>query len=182
MSRIAPVDLPQIDSATMDTLNAVKKKLGMLPNIFTTFAHSPVALMSYMGFVEARSAGRLSNRQRELIAIAVAQENSCEYCLSAHSAIGKGTGLDDKAIAMARNGESDSLTDSKILSFALSLLRNTGAVSDEELEQMLRVCDHDHGLIIEIAANVVLNVFSNTLNRLAGTDVDFPLIELNNNA
>ena len=92
MPRINPVDLDKTDPETADALAAVKAKLGVLPNLFTTFARSPAALKGYLQFSDAVAGGRLTSKQRELIAIAVAQENSCGYCLSAHAAIGKAVG------------------------------------------------------------------------------------------
>ena len=102
MSRILPVELNKTDPTTAKTLDAVKEKLGMLPNIFTTFALSPASLNGYLELSGALAGGALTDKQRELISITVAQENACEYCLSAHAAIGKGVGLGDIEIENAR--------------------------------------------------------------------------------
>ena len=93
MRRISPVDLDNIPAATAATLKAVKHKLGMLPNLMTTLAHSSAALNGYLQLSESLGRGRLTARQQEMIALAVGQENSCEYCVSAHAAIGKHAGL-----------------------------------------------------------------------------------------
>ena len=104
MPRINPVDPQKVDTNTAATLQAVRKKLGALPNIFTTFAQAPAALKGYVQLSESLTGGRLTARQRELIALAAAQENACQYCLSAHTTMGRAAGLSDDAIERARDG------------------------------------------------------------------------------
>ena len=89
MPRILPVSPDQTDAKTAAAFKATEARLGMLPNLFTTLARAPAALNGYLQLAQALGQGRLSARQRELIAIAVAQENACAYCLSAHAAIGQ---------------------------------------------------------------------------------------------
>jgi len=177
MSRILPVELNKTDPTTTKTLDAVKAKLGILPDIFTTFAQSPVSLNGYLELSGALAGGSLTEQQRELISITVAQENSCEYCLSAHAAIGKGVGLGDVEIENARIGKSKNPIDSAIIEFSLKVVRSKGGVSDGNLEAIRKVCKDD-GMIIEIVTNVVLNILTNYVNRLAGTEVDFPVFKL----
>lgn len=177
MPRIHPIDPATADATTASTLKAVQKKLGMLPNIFTTFAHSPAALKSYLQQGEALAGGRLSARQREQIALAVAQENACEYCVSAHTAIGRGAGLSADAIARARRGEANEALDHAITRFALQVVRSRAEISAADLAAAGQA-GLDDGLIVEIIANVSLNVLTNYLNKVAGTEVDFPIVSL----
>jgi AhpD family alkylhydroperoxidase len=99
MAQIAPLNLETADAATAATLNAVKAKLGMVPNMFATLAHAPAALNGYLGLSETLGTGRLTAAQREIVALAAGQANRCQYCLSAHTLIGKGAGLSAEAIA-----------------------------------------------------------------------------------
>lgn len=178
MTRILPIDLNKTDMTTASTLASVKAKLGMLPNMFTTFAHSPASLNGYLQLSEALAGGKLSAKQRELIAIAVAQENACEYCLSAHAAIGKGVGLAQSEIENARIGKAMDPIDLAIIEFSLSVLRSNGAVSDASFEVIRNVCKDD-GMVIEIVTTVVLNILTNYVNLLANTEIDFPVFNLN---
>ena len=98
MPRIKPLQNHELDAATSTTLDAVGKKLGMVPNLFATLAHAPAALNSYLGFSDNLSNGVLTAKQREIVALAVAQYNQCQYCLSAHSLMGKGAGLSENDI------------------------------------------------------------------------------------
>lgn len=177
MPRIKPVKPDSTDTRTAETLASVKAKLGMLPNLFTTLAQSPAALNSYLYLTEAVTTGHLTSKQRELIAIAVAQENECEYCLSAHTAIAKGLGLNDEAIKHARAGAATHSLDNAIVVFAIKMVRSRGGVSDADF-MAIRKAGGDDSFIIEIAMNVVLNILTNYVNRLADTDVDFPVVSL----
>ena len=102
MTQIAPLTIDTADAATAATLKAVKAKLGMVPNLFATLAHAPAALNGYLGLSETLGTGRLNASQREIVALAAGQANRCQYCLSAHTLIGKGAGLSAEAIAAAR--------------------------------------------------------------------------------
>ncbi len=177
MPRIKPVDMNKLDANTAKTVAAVKAKLGALPNIFTTFAQSPVTLNAYLQFSETLAGGQFSAQQREMIAIAVAQENQCGYCLSAHAAIGQGEGLNDEDINQARQGMAMSKQDAAIVAFAIEVVRSNGAVSDDQLAEIRTVSGED-GIVLEIVSNVVLNIMTNYLNRLAGTEIDFPNVDL----
>ena len=177
MPRINPVGPESTDAATATTLQAVRKKLGVLPNIFTTFANSPAALKGYVQLGECLAGGQLTARQRELIALAIAQENACQYCLSAHAAIGRGAGLGDSDIERARRGAAQDPVDDLITVFALKVARSRAEISDQDLAAA-RNGGLDDGLIVEIIAHVALNVLTNYLNKVAGTDIDFPVVDL----
>lgn len=177
MPRIKPVDPTATDPRTAATLQAVRKKLGTLPNIFTTFALSPAALHGYVQLNEALAGGRLTPRQREQIALTIAQENACNYCLSAHSAIGQSVGLNDDDIKRARHADASDAKEKHITQFALEVVRSRAAISDEALTDV-KQSGLDDGLIVEIIAHVALNVLTNYLNKIASTEVDFPRVAL----
>ncbi len=177
VARIAPVVLENTDQTTADTLRAVEKKIGMIPNLYGTFAQSPAALNGYLGFAEALTKGRLSAGQREIVALAVGQANACQYCLSAHTLIGKGAGLSEEAIAKARAGSGESGIDNAIAELAVKIVKQRGVLSDDDM-QSARDAGIDDGLVIEIIANVALNTLTNYTNHIAGTDIDFPVVSL----
>lgn len=177
MPRIQPVAPEATDPRTAAKLKAVEAKLGTLPNLFTTLARAPAALNGYLQLSESLAGGRLSPRQRELIAIAVAQENACEYCLSAHAAIGRGVGLKDADIARAREGTAADAVEQALTGFALEVVRSRGTIDDVTLAAA-REAGLDDGLILEVIAHVALNTLTNYVNRVAGTEVDFPRLAL----
>ena len=93
MSRLQAVDPSTATGKAKELLDAVKGKLGIVPNMTRVMAASPVVLESYLGFSGALSSGLLDAKTREQIALLTAQENQCNYCLSAYTATGKMVGL-----------------------------------------------------------------------------------------
>lgn len=128
-----------------------------------------------LGLSGALARGRLGARLREQIALAVSQANGCDYCLSAHSALGKGLHLSDAALALARRGRASDPRDEAALRFAKRVVEWRGQVSDADLGEVRRA-GYDDGQIVELVANAVLNVFTNYLNQVAETEIDFPVV------
>ena len=87
-----------------ELLDAVKGKLGFVPNLTRVMANAPAVLEGYLGLSGALGKGNLSAKTREQIALAVGQANECDYCLAAHSAIGKMVGLSPDQIRDSRRG------------------------------------------------------------------------------
>lgn len=177
MSRIAPVVLSNVDDKVLTTLSQVKASVGMIPNLFATLAHAPAALDGYLSLSKTLSRGRLSARQREILALAAGQENECQYCLSAHTALAKAAGLSDSDAVKAREGDGVDPFDRALASFTKKIVRQRGHLSDEDIENA-RHAGIDDGLMMEIVANVALNTLSNYANELAGTKIDFPVVEV----
>lgn len=172
MTRIAALPIDQTNTAAQTQLHAVKTKLGMVPNLFSTLAHSPAALAGYLQLNDALQQGALSAAQRETVSLAAAQFNSCAYCLSAHTLMGKGAGLSADAITSARKGEG-----SAVAVLTQQVLKSRGQISDAELAAA-RVAGLNDAQIIEVVAAVALNVLTNYVNNLAGTEIDFPRVAL----
>ena len=175
MTRIAPIDVTRADASLQATLTAVKSKIGMVPNLFTTFAQSPSVLTGYLGLNDALTHGVLTAQQREIIALAVAQANECHYCLSAHSLMGKGAGLSPDSIRKARQGTAESKIDNAVAVFALRVVELRGKVSDADLSSA-REAGLTDAHIVEVIANVVINILTNYTNNVAQTDIDFPKV------
>ena len=176
MPRIAPIDTANADSGVQATLSAVKAKFGMVPNVFRTFAQSPAVLNGYLAFSGALAKGALTAKQREIVALAVAQENNCSYCLSAHTLTAKGAGLSPEAIRAARQGKSTDAVDNAVAAFARRLVDTRGQVSDADIATA-RSAGLDDARIIEVTASVALNVLTNFTNNVAQTDIDFPKVD-----
>lgn len=178
MSRIpTPATIEAAPAASQPLLQAVKKQLGIVPNLFRLVSTSPAALEGYLGLSGALAKGRLPAATRERIALAVAEFNGCNYCLSAHSYIGKNLArLDDAEIAANRAGGSTDPKADAAVRFALKVARLRGRVGDDDLAAV-RMAGYDDAQIIEMVQHVALNVWTNYLNEMAATDVDFPVVE-----
>lgn len=175
MSRITALDPATTTGKSAELFTAVKAKLGMVPNLMRTFGHSPAALEAYLGFSSTLGTGILPAKVREQIALAVAQTNSCDYCLAAHSLIGKGAGLTPDAILAARRLAAIDPKVDALLKFAATVVEARGLVSDDALAAV-RAGGATEAEIIETVAHVALNILTNYLNHVAQTAVDFPKV------
>ena len=173
MPRINPLTQPE--GAIAATLQAVKSKLGMVPNMFATLAHSPAALNGYLALSDATSKGVLTAAQREIVALAVAETNACGYCLAAHSAIGKGAGLSSAQINAARLAKGSTDKDQALASFARRITETRGTISDAELAEF-KATGFDDAVVLEVITHVALNTLTNYVNHIAQTTIDFPAV------
>ena len=181
MNRITQLDPAQATGKAKQLLDAVQSKLGIVPNLTRVLANAPVALEGYLNFSGALAGGTLDVKVREQIALAVAEGNLCSYCLSAHTFIGGKAGLTDKDITDARHTNATSGKTDAILKLALSILVQRGEISDAALKTA-RDAGLTDGEIVETTANVALNIFTNYINHVARTVVDFPEVKPGDNA
>jgi uncharacterized peroxidase-related enzyme len=173
MSRINQIAPETATDRARTLLDAVQNRLGLVPNMMRAMANSPAVLDAYLQFSGALSKGTLSARVREQLSLAVAQANGCDYCLAAHSTIGKMVGLTAERIRDSRLGTAvDPKTDA-LIRFALEVVEARGRVSDAALADV-HEAGFDDGAIAEVVAHVALDVFTNYFNNVARTDVDFP--------
>lgn len=177
MPRIQPIDATTATGTAAAQLAATAKMLGRTPNMFTTAANSPAALTAMNGFFAALGKGTLGGKIGERIAIAIAQQNHCEYCLSAHTAIGTMHGVDAAELSAARAGQSTDPKAAAAIALALAIVHTRGQVDDDDLATA-RAAGLSEGEIVEVVAHVALNIFTNYLNNVAGTVVDFPLVSI----
>ena len=175
MSRIPALDPAAVQGKAKDLLDAVQKALGVTPNMFRVAAHSPAALEGLLGLNAAVNHGTLAAKVREQLALAVAENNSCDYCLSAHTFLGKDAGLSDADVVQARQGRASDPKADAAVRFAQSLVDNRDHPSDAELVALRRGGFSD-GEIVDLVAATVLNIFTNYLNRVAETEIDFPVV------
>jgi uncharacterized peroxidase-related enzyme len=175
MSRIPPVDPAVTAGKVRELLASVQKSLGATPNLYRVMAQSPSALEGALGLTGALARGRLGPRLREQIALTVAEANACDYCLSAHTALGRGLKLPEAELALARQARASDPRDEAALRFAARVIERRGRVDDADLAEVRRA-GFDDGQVVELVANTVLNVFTNYLNQVAETEIDFPVV------
>lgn len=177
MPRLSAVDPTGETGKAKELLDGVQATLGMTPNLMRTLANSPAVLEAYLGFNAALGRGKLNAKLREQIALAVAEENGCEYCLSAHTAIGKKVGLPEDGLLASRQWTSPDPKVDAALKFAHAIVARRGQVTDDDVNRV-RQAGYGDAEIAEIIANVALNIFTNYFNLVAGTSVDFPRVDL----
>jgi uncharacterized peroxidase-related enzyme len=177
MSRIpTPASIDAAPAASRPLLEAVKRQLGIVPNLFRLVSNSPVALEGYLGVLGALSKGALPASTRERIALAVAEINGCSYCLSAHTYLGKNVAkLDDAEITANRSGASNDPKADAAVRFAAKIARERGHVSEDDV-RAVKLAGYDDAQVIEIVQHVALNTWTNYINEVAKTEIDFPVV------
>ena len=183
MSRIpTPATIADSPAASHELLNAVQRQLGSVPNLFRLVSNSPAALEGYLGMMGALGKGALAAATRERIALAIAEINGCTYCLSAHTYLGRHVAkLDDAEMTANRSGRSNDVSADAAVRFAVRVTEARGHVGDADL-QAIRAAGYDDAKIVEIVQHVALNVWTNYVNLVGATDIDFPRIDLRNAA
>jgi uncharacterized peroxidase-related enzyme len=181
MSRLPAIDPAQATGKSHDLLTAVKAKLKVVPNMTRVMANSPAVLEGYLGLLGALEHGALPAKLREQLALTVAEANSCEYCLSVHTVIGKALGLTEAEVRASREAEAFGEKDTAALAFAREIVVKRGIVPQESVARVQAIGFSD-GEIAEIIAHVALNVFTNYFNNVAAVEVDFPRVSLKQTA
>jgi uncharacterized peroxidase-related enzyme len=177
MSRIAVVTPETANPDQKALLDAIQSKLGMVPNFLKILAHSPDALKAFLGLHGIAEAGSLTPQTRERIALVVAQGNGCEYCLSAHSALGRKAGLTDGEIEANRAGTSQDDKAAAAVVFAKALNTHLGEVTQAEFDAV-REAGYSDGEIVEIVTHVGMNILTNLIGKATRVEIDFPKVSL----
>ncbi|WP_347050357.1 carboxymuconolactone decarboxylase family protein [Flavobacterium olei] len=176
MTRLTALNPEEVTGKTKDLFDAVQAKLGVVPNMMRTMGNSPAVLEGYLNLSGALSHGKLSAKTGELIALAVSESNSCDYCLAAHSFIGEKLVKADPAVLnSARTGNSTDAKTEAILQLAKTLISKNGLVNDEDVNKAKNAGISD-AEIAETVAHTALNVLTNYFNNLANTEIDFPTV------
>lgn len=174
MSRLPQIQDDQANAQQAGLFAAAKSKLGMVPNMVRALGNSPAALRGYFEFSGALGSGEgLNAQQREIVALAVGQANGCEYCLAAHSTLGKMSGLKPEAIEAARRGDGVDDANRAVARLATQVVESRGRVADSELEAF-RAAGFGDEAIAEVVGHVALNIYTNYFNNLSQVEVDFP--------
>jgi uncharacterized peroxidase-related enzyme len=176
MQTLKSIEIAGATGKTKQIFDGMQKHFGMVPNMARVLANSPAALNAYVSFDGALAQGTLPAPLREQIAIAVANANACDYCLSAHTLLGGIAGLDQTERASAQKAESHDAKAAAALRFAVKVVRERGLLAPSEVET-LRAAGYSEGEVAEIVAAVAINIFTNYFNNIVGTDIDFPLVQ-----
>lgn len=176
MTRLKALNPAEVTGKTKELFNAVESKLGSVPNMMRTMGNAPAVLEGYLNLSGALSHGILGAKTGELIALTVAQNNTCDYCLAAHSFIGeKLVKIDGESIHAARLGNAQDNKTNAILQFAKTLVNKGGLVNDHDVNTA-KAAGISEAEIAETVAHVALNILTNYFNNTANTEIDFPQV------
>ncbi len=181
MSRIAVVTQETANAEQKALLDAIQSKLGVVPNFLKVLAHSPDALKAFLGLHGVAESGSLDPQTRERIALVVAQGNACEYCVSAHTALGRKAGLTGAEIEANRAGTSQDAEAAAAVAFAQALNTNLGEVTQAEFDAV-REAGYGNAEIVEIITHVGMNILTNLIGKATRVEIDFPKVSLQSQA
>ena len=172
MPVLSPQTIDNAPAASRAGLDAVRRQLGFIPNLFATFAESPTLLSGYLALDSAYSKGSLSPLERQAILIAVSAENDCEYCVAAHSTVAGMLRAPETTVRAVREGTpvSDSRIDA-LVHFARAVVRTRGNVPHGTVEDFLAK-GFTKDQLGEVLVGVGLKTISNYFNALSGTPLD----------
>ena len=172
MSSIKALDPAATTGSVQPILQALQQKIGRVPNMYRVMANSPAVLAAYTNYSDNLSAGQLDKQLAELIAVAAAEHNRCSYCLSAHTATGRRNGLSPEELVEGRQFHSDNPAFAAALVFAHKMLQAPTSLSPADLDELHTVGFSD-AAVLEIIAHVVRNMFTNFVNVVADTELDW---------
>ena len=173
MKHLEVLNREQVAPETQQIFDGLKSQVGMVPNLYATAAYSHHGLTALLNLGETLKKGNLNQKEVEAVALAVGQANSCQYCLSAHTTIGKMLGFSEDETLDIRRG---SVTDPKLkalTSLATEITESRGLPSEESLAKFFEA-GYSKGALVDVIGLVALNTFTNYLNHIADTEVDFP--------
>lgn len=178
MSRIKIVTDQSANTDQKALFEAIQGQLGLVPNFLRIIGNSTVALKSFLGLYGVAGAGSLDPLTRERIALALAEQNACEYCVSAHTAIGRKVGLSGEEMQANRAGTSQDVKAAAAVKFARSLVEHMGGVTTEDIAE-IRNAGYSDADLVEIIMHVGMNLITNILGKASRVDIDFPHVKLN---
>lgn len=181
MSRLPLIEPAHTRGERQQLLNQIHGAFGTTPAMFRAVANSTAALKSMWGSFGALGGGVIPTRLGEQIAVAVADRNLCEYCLAAHTALGRKAGASAEEMAAAQQGESADPKTAAALRFSLKLVNDRAQVTNADVEAMRNAGFSDEE-IMEILAHVALNLFTNYVNVAFDVPLDFPAVGLSRSA
>jgi len=175
MNNLPPVDPAQATGKTKQLFDAVKSKIGMVPNTLRIIGNSAAALEGYLSLGSAVGASTLPIKIREQIFLAISETNGCSYCLSAHTLTGHRAGLSSDDIIHARQGSGADEKADAAVKFARKVSEERGKVDASDLEAV-RKAGFTDAEIVEIIASVILITYTNYANNAFDPVIDFPVV------
>lgn len=163
----------EVSPANQAIFDNLEKGLGFVPNIYASFAHNETALGDYLGFSNRKST--LKTKEKEVINLVASQINSCNYCLSAHTAISKMNGFNEDQILDLRTGKIDG--DEKLnalAALAQAIVINRGKTSPELLDAFY-AAGYDKANLVDVIITIGEITITNLLHGVTQVPIDFPL-------
>ena len=173
MARLNVITPAQASGQTKELYEAIKRAVGAVPNLYQSLGNSPVALEGVLHTDGILKKGQMSVAEIEAIKLAVSEAYGCDYCLAAHTLLGKKAGLTDEEVIGIRRGASQKPRIGALVKFVNATLHPQARVSDAELGAV-RATGYNDAQIAETLLVIAQTVFTNLFNRVNQTSLDFP--------
>jgi uncharacterized peroxidase-related enzyme len=177
MSRLTAINPEAATGAAAELFAKIKKAAGRVPNAYATVGtHSPAALGAILGVEAVLASSSLAKADIEIIKLAVSEVAGCDYCIAAHTLMGKFAGLSPEVMKEVRAGTAtgDAKRDA-LVRFVRTLVQTHGTVAAEELD-VVRAAGCSEQQVIEVALAIASITFTNLVNRVNDTTLDFPVV------
>jgi uncharacterized peroxidase-related enzyme len=174
MKKLSVLTKEQASAESKQIFEGIEKSVGMLPNIYAVIGNSANALSAFLAFSDAQKNTTFNTREREAIALAVSEENGCNYCRSAHTHIAKMNGFSDEETLQLRAGTIYNPKLNVVIKLAKSIVENRGKV-EEYLIRKFFVAGYNEKDLVDLVAIVIEKSFTNYIGRLAMPVIDFPV-------
>jgi uncharacterized peroxidase-related enzyme len=178
MTRLNSQSVAQATGRTAELFSVIKTAFGAVPNAFADIGtNSPAALEAALAIDSTLSKGSLTTQDIEVIKLAISEQTGCDYCLAAHTVIGRGVGLSKEQILAARHGDASSGNAKldALASFARILYQTRGTLPAEHVEA-IKAVGYSDTQIVEILLAISSSIFTNYFNRVNDTVIEFPKV------
>ena len=172
-SLFAPLGLETAPEKSRPLLEKIQKSFRFIPNLFGTFANSPVVLEGYLGLESVFDKGSLTATERQLILLTASLENDCKYCTAAHSTVLKSF-LHVPAEVVAAVRSNLPLPDPKsnaLVALTREIVAKRGHVEAQTIEKFL-AAGYRKDQILEVLIGVALKTISNYTDHISPTELD----------
>ena len=158
------LDTSKADSATL--LNTVNDKYGFVPSLFNYMAEAPAALEAYLNLSGLIAKSSLTPQQAQVVQMAISAENGCDFCTTAHMAMGKMNKANQQSLDAAKNQEDvDDLEDRALVNLARAVVQKRGWLDDDDLGAFFDA-GFGHQQVLEVILCVTIKTLSNYTNHL----------------
>jgi uncharacterized peroxidase-related enzyme len=174
MSRLSVPNLASASGATAEIYAQIKTAIGNVPNTFAAIgAHRPAALKAMLAADAVLASGTLTKSDQETIKLIVSDVAGCDYCVAAHSVLGKLAGLNADELKRIRQGlpTGDAKRDA-LVRFVRALAKTSGTISNEAFAA-IKAAGYTDEQLVDISLAFATIVFTNVFNRINDTEIDF---------
>lgn len=163
----------QLNEKSQAILAQLKKQLGVIPNLYATIGYSSDTLETYLGFNGNAGKSTFTGKEIEAIKLAVSEANACQYCLAAHTALGKMAGFTETETQELRAGTIADPRLRAITQLAGNIAQNQGKAA-EHLKDAFFAQGFDEKALIDLIATITAVTFTNYVHGTTAVPVDFP--------